>query len=206
MNQLAFYFDASGCSGCKTCQVACKDKYNSPLAVRWRRVYEVCGGDWVKSGNAWIPNIYAYNISMACNHCEDPICKDSCPNRAIIKNESGVVLINYDRCMGCRYCEWTCPYGALQFDPGKKVMTKCTFCADYLDEGKPPACVSACPMRVLDFGELDQLHQRHGTFDEQFPLPQPHFTKPALVIRPHRDGRKSGNREMKIANQEEVTS
>ncbi len=204
MNQLAFYFDASSCSGCKTCQVACKDKHNSPMAVLWRRVYEVCGGDWVRKGPAWIPNIYAYHMSMACNHCEEPICLDACPNKAIVKNSQGIVLIDYDRCMGCKYCEWTCPYGALQFDPFKKIMTKCTFCADYLEEGKPPACVSACPMRALDYGHLDELTQRHGKDNEFFPLPKEKYTKPALVITPHRDTRKAGNNELIIANKEEV--
>jgi len=204
MKQLAFYFDASGCSGCKTCQVACKDKHDSPMGVRWRRVYEVCGGDWVQRGAAWIPNIYAYQVSMACNHCEEPICRDACPNKAIVKQDDGVVLIDYDRCMGCKYCEWTCPYGALQFDNEKKVMTKCSFCADYLEEGKAPACVSACPTRVLDYGDLKELQEKHGEDNEFFPLPESRHTKPALVITPHRDTRKTGSPELKIANREEV--
>ncbi len=206
MKQLAFYFDASGCSGCKTCQVACKDKHDSPMGVRWRRVYEVCGGDWVRRGAAWIPNIYAYQVSMACNHCEEPICRDACPNKAIVKQDDGVVLIDYDRCMGCKYCEWTCPYGALQFDNDKKVMTKCSFCADYLEEGKAPACVSACPARVLDYGDLEELQKKHGEDNEFFPLPESGYTKPALVITPHRDTRKTGSRELQIANREEVKS
>ncbi len=205
MKQLAFYFDASGCSGCKTCQVACKDKYDAPMAVRWRRVYEVCGGDWIKKGQAWISNIQSYNVSMACNHCEEPVCMHSCPNKAITKNEQGIVLINYDRCMGCRYCEFTCPYGALQFDSSKKVMTKCTFCADYLEEGKPPSCVAACPMRVLDFGEKEELEARYGKNGEFFPLPEERFTKPALVVTPHNHSRKAGNTEFQIANKEEVS-
>ncbi len=204
MAQLAFYFDASACSGCKTCQVACKDKHDSPLAVRWRRVYEVCGGDWIRNGPAWVPNIQAYHVSMACNHCEDPICKTSCPNKAIIKDEKGLVLIDYDRCMGCKYCEWTCPYGALQFDSDKKVMTKCTFCADYLEEDKAPSCVSACPMRVLDFGELEELEKKYGRHREYFPLPADTYTKPAVVIKPHRDARNHDTKELTIINKEEV--
>ncbi len=204
MNQLAFHFDASACSGCKTCQVACKDKHNSPMGVRWRRVYEVCGGEWTKQGAAWVPDLKAYHISMACNHCQEPICLDACPNKAIIKNEQGVVLINYDRCMGCRYCEWTCPYGALQFDQQQKVMTKCNFCADYLEEGKAPSCVSACPMRVLGFGELEELQKLHGVNNEDFPLPKEHYTKPALIITSHNDAGEIANILLTIANKEEV--
>jgi anaerobic dimethyl sulfoxide reductase subunit B len=205
MNQLGFFFDASACSGCKTCQVACKDKHNSPLAVRWRRVYEVCGGGWKQQGEAWVQDISAYHISMACNHCQEPICMDACPNKAIIKQENGVVLIDYDRCMGCRYCEWTCPYDALQFDHKLKVMTKCSFCADYLEEGKPPSCVAACPTRALDFGELEELEKRHGINREDFPLPEEHFTNPALVIKPHRHAHKSGSKSVSIINKEEVS-
>ncbi len=202
--QWAFYFDSSFCSGCKTCQVACKDKYDLPPGARWRRVYEVCGGDWIKDGTAWIPNIYGYHMSMACNHCQEPICLNACPNNAIIKNDHGVVLINYDRCMGCKYCEWTCPYGALHFDADKKVMTKCTFCADYLEEGKPPACVSACPMRVLDYGDLEELRLKHGSVNEIFPLPENKYTSPALIVSPHKDAQKPDHRKPGIANREEV--
>ncbi len=183
--QTAFYFDASACSGCKTCQVACKDKHDSPPGVRWRRVYEVCGGEWKQQGKAWTQNLVSYNMSVACNHCEDPICLTSCPNKAITKNDQGVVLIDPDRCMGCRYCEWSCPYGALQFDKRKKVMTKCTLCHDYLGQGRLPSCVSACPMRALDIGELQALEQRHGRNRETYPFPKETYTSPAIVIKPH---------------------
>ncbi|NCU31693.1 MAG: dimethylsulfoxide reductase subunit B [Candidatus Moranbacteria bacterium] len=203
--QLAFFFDASSCSGCKTCQVACKDKNDSPMGVRWRRVYEVSGGEWTKEGNAWKQDIFSWHVSMACNHCIDPICMKSCPNKAITKNEAGLVLIDPDKCMGCRYCEWTCPYGALQFDNHRKVMTKCNFCNDYIGQGKPPSCVAACPMRALDFGDLDELKRKYGSANEVFPLPKKTFTDPALVIKPHASTRKSINNQPQIANIEELT-
>lgn len=202
--QLAFYFNSSACSGCKTCQVACKDKHNSGPGVLWRRVYEVSGGNWKKEGEAWIPNVFSYHISMACNHCLEPICMTSCPNKAIFKMENGTVLIDENKCMGCRYCEWTCPYGALQFDNTKKVMTKCTLCFDYLAKGEKPSCVTACPMRVLDIGELEDLKETYGSSGEIFPLPVEAWTKPSLVITPHRDARPSGNRDSFINNREEV--
>jgi anaerobic dimethyl sulfoxide reductase subunit B (iron-sulfur subunit) len=204
MSQLGFFFDASACSGCKTCQVACKDKNDSPMGVRWRRVYEVSGGEWVQQGPAWVQDIFSWNVSMACNHCIDPICLKSCPNKAITKNGMGVVLIDANKCMGCKYCEWTCPYGAMQFDHERKVMTKCNFCIDYLEQGKPPACVAACPMRVIDFGELDELRQRHGNENEVFPLPRKTFTDPALVVKPHLGVKKAEKHSPQIANIEEV--
>ncbi len=162
MKQIAFYFDSSACSGCKTCQVACRDKHDLGKDILWRRVYEVAGGEWKKEGQAWVPDIYSYYISMACNHCEEPVCMTSCPNNAIVKDEQGIVLIDERKCMGCRYCEWTCPYGALMYDTVKGVMTKCTMCVDYIKQGKPPACVSACPMRVLHTGDLEQLREESG--------------------------------------------
>ncbi|MFO7997974.1 MAG: DMSO/selenate family reductase complex B subunit [Bacteroidales bacterium] len=202
--QLAFFFDASSCSGCKTCQVACKDKHDAPMGVRWRRVYEVCGGAWKQQGKAWIPELFAYHMSVACNHCEDPVCAKSCPNKAIVKQDNGVVLIDPDKCMGCKYCEWTCPYGALQFDSLKKVMTKCTFCADYLEQGKPPACVSACPMRALEFGELEELERRHGKNKEIYPFPEAFHTQPAVVVKPHPTAKNIEKHKPEIANKEEV--
>jgi anaerobic dimethyl sulfoxide reductase subunit B len=144
----------------------------------------------------------SYNISMACNHCEEPICMTKCPNKAIYKNEVGLVLIDEKRCMGCQYCTWACPYGALHLDKTRGKMTKCTMCDDYIAEGKLPSCVTACPMRVLEVGDLDELRKKHGSNAESFPLPPPHFTKPALVIKKHPAAKAKVN--WKIINREEV--
>ena len=184
--QLAFYFDSSSCSGCKTCQMACRDKHDLEKGVLWRKVYEVAGGEWKKEGMAWVPDVYSYFISMGCNHCEKPICMTSCPNRAISKDEQGIVLIDSTKCMGCRYCEWTCPYGALKHDEPNGVMTKCTLCSDYILQGKSPACVAACPMRALQLIALtDQVEIAGAGSPDMYPLPDPDLTRPALVIKPH---------------------
>jgi anaerobic dimethyl sulfoxide reductase subunit B (iron-sulfur subunit) len=209
MSGLAFWFDASACSGCKACQVACKDKHDLPPGVRWRRVYEVTGGGWEPRGDAWLNTVFAYNVSMACNHCEAPICAEVCPTRAITKREDGLVLIDADRCMGCRYCEWACPYGAPQYDAAAGVMTKCTFCADEIDR-QPPACVAACPLRVLDFGTVEELEARHGPGAVPAPLPDPALTEPALLVTPHPAGEgaartaEAPDGEVRVANREEV--
>lgn len=201
--QWAFYFDSSQCSGCKTCQIACKDKHNHPVGLKWRNVYEVAGGDWESMGsNNWVSNIHSYNISMACNHCQEPICMTKCPNKAIFKNEEGIVQIDPERCMGCKYCQWACPYGALHLDKSTGKMTKCNLCIDYLAEGKLPSCVAACPMRVLNVGELSELEEKYGSSKNIFPLPSPIHTKPALVIKPHNSTEKI--QTWKIINREEV--
>lgn len=202
--QYAFYYDSSRCSGCKTCQVACKDKNNLEVGMLWRRVYEVNSGEWTKCGNAWVNNIRAYNISLSCNHCEDPICVKNCPTRAMHKRKDGIVLIYDTKCIGCRYCEWACPYGAPRYDEAKGVMSKCTFCEDYIDEGKTPACVAACPMRVLDFGELKELRKKYGSENEIFPLAVSVITNPSIVIKPHKDAFKAESDAAMINNKEEV--
>lgn len=202
--QLAFYFDASACADCKACQIACQDKNNLPAAILWRRVFQYNGGDWLPDGD--IPdlhranNVYSYSISTACMHCQNPICVDLCPAAALTKREDGIVELDEEKCIGCRYCEWACPYGAPVFDEVRNVMTKCTFCEDLLAQGENPACVDACPMRCLDFGELDELRAKYGDAGSIEPLPTADITKPALVIRPHEHSERTGQGNGEIAN------
>ena len=213
--QLAFYLDASACTGCKACQVACKDHNGLPVGLLWRRVYEVSGGGWRHEGAAWVHDVFAYHLSLACNHCERPACLEVCPAGAIRKRADGIVLIDPEKCIGCRYCAWACPYGAPQYDAATGRMTKCTFCVEEIDAGRPPACVAACPMRALDYGERAELEARHaprtgevGAVREPplppgkaaVPLPDDSLTRPALLIRPHRDAQRAGG----VANREEV--
>jgi anaerobic dimethyl sulfoxide reductase subunit B (iron-sulfur subunit) len=203
-HRYAFYFDSQACSGCKACQVACKDKHNLPLGVLWRRVYEVSGGDWLRVGQSWQQTVFAYNLSIACNHCQHPICVGVCPTGAMYQRPDGIVLIDAGRCLGCQYCSWVCPYSAPQYDPETGVMTKCDFCLDELEQGRPPACVSACPMRALDFGELGDLQARYTGVRAVSPLPDPELTQPSILIRPHPAARPAGSGEAAIGNPEEV--
>ncbi len=158
----AFTFDAAFCSGCKACQAACKDKNNLPLGVLWRRVIEVSGGAWQRKGEAWTNTVFAYNVSVACNHCLHPKCAGVCPTGAYEVREDGIVLLDTSKCMGCGYCAWACPYGAPQYNPEAGTMTKCNFCFDNLEQGLPPACVAACPLRVLDYGEVEVVPAAKG--------------------------------------------
>jgi len=200
--QLAFYFDASACGNCKACQIACQDKNDLPFYLRWRRVVSYGGGGWVSHPTApgvMVPDVFGYSVSIACNHCENPMCANVCPAAAITKRSDGVVLIDTDKCIGCRYCEWACPYGAPQFNEELGVMTKCTFCEDLLAVGGRPACVDACVMRALDFGELDELKAKYG--DQMIePLAPPEITEPALVITPHKNSQLVGHGTGKLMN------
>lgn len=207
IKQYAFYFDSSRCTGCKACQIACKDKNDLEVGQKFRRVYEIQSGDWVQSGAAWIPNLQTYNLSISCNHCEEPACTSVCPTQAMNKREDGIVSVDQSRCIGCRYCEWACPYGSPQFNDKIGKMGKCDMCKDLLAKGQPPACVAACPERALDFGELAELEAKYGSraqFSVVAPLPDPSITSPALVLKPHHSAMKANGTSLGVANPEEV--
>lgn len=204
IERYGFYIDTSACTGCKACQIACKDKNSLPVGLLYRKVVEVQGGEWLPRGEAWLTSALTYFISSACNHCEQPICVEVCPTKAMVQREDGIVIIDADRCMGCRYCEMACPYRAPQFDPRRGVMTKCDLCIDLLDAGKSPACVSACQMRVLHFGELDELRIQFGEVDDIYPLPDPDLTQPALVMTPHPEAVRTTQSGARIGNREEI--
>jgi anaerobic dimethyl sulfoxide reductase subunit B len=192
--QYAFLFDARFCSGCKACQAACKDKNNLPPGVLWRRVMEVSGGTWQQEGAAWNNNVFAYNLSIACNHCIHPKCVGICPTHALYVREDGIVILDESKCMGCGYCSWGCPYAVPQYNPEAGHMTKCNFCVDQLEQGLPPACVAACPLRVLDYQDPANLPAPTSneirlwdapSESHPFPLPAFSHTQPRLAIKQH---------------------
>lgn len=202
---LGFYFDQSACTGCKACQIACKDKYDTPEGVNYRRVIEYSGGSWLENNGAYENSAFSYYISMACNHCADPICVKVCPTTAMTRRDDGTVFVDQSKCVGCRYCEWACPYGAPQFNAATGHMAKCDLCKDYRDTGQNPACVDACPSRALDWGEVDDLKKRYGAVTAAVePLPDPKYTRPNLVIKPHRDAQPTGQGTGSIANPKEI--
>ena len=202
-NQLGFHFDANMCTGCKACQVACKDKWDLEVGVTWRRVAEFTGGDWtVNADGTFSQTVSSYYTSVACNHCEGAPCIDVCPTQAMTRREDGLVIIDEDACIGCRYCEWTCPYGAPQFSAKLGIMTKCNGCYDAVDAGLSPACVGACPSRALEFGDIEELRAKYGTLAEVAPLPEASLTRPSLVITPHRNAAPVGAGP--VANPEEI--
>ena len=154
--QYALWIDLEYCVGCNACTMACKSENNTPLGVDYNRVIEVEEGEFRDARKS--PGTRVYFIPMPCMHCGKPACLAACPVGAITKRaEDGVVLINKDKCIGCRYCAWACPYGAPQYNAEARVMEKCTLCIHRTSKGLLPACVTTCIARTRFFGELNEL-------------------------------------------------
>ena len=169
--------------------MACKDKNNLPVGVRLRRVWQYSGGTWVPDQtqhDILVPQgVFSYNPALSCMHCAEPACLRVCPTTAIYKREDGIVMINAQFCIGCRYCQWACPYGAPQFNEKTQVMVKCDLCQDLMVAGEQPPCVTICPQRALEVGELTDLQSKHGNLAMIEPMPSPNHTRPSIVITPH---------------------
>ena len=172
--QHGFYFNADNCIACHACEAACSEKNDNPAHIAFRSVGFVEGGTY--------PNYQRLNISMACNHCDDPVCLKGCPTRAYTKfAEYGAVLQDPDICFGCGYCTWVCPYNAPQLDPVKGQVSKCNMCVDRLEVGLKPACVSACLGKALDFGVIENIPEGRAQAKTEIPgFPSADITHPNI--------------------------
>ncbi|QPB43665.1 DMSO/selenate family reductase complex B subunit [Rodentibacter haemolyticus] len=205
MKQYGFYFDSERCTGCKTCELACKDYKDLGTDVNFRRIYEYTGGNWsLQPNGCWNQDVFAYYMSISCNHCADPACTKVCPTGAMHKNEDGFVIVNEAICIGCRYCHMACPYDAPQYDAKKGNMTKCDGCYSRVKTGQKPICVDACPLRALDFAPIDELRTKYGEQAAIAPLPPADITHPNLVVKPNKNARSSGDTSGFLGNPREV--
>lgn len=155
MAQIGFYYNQKMCAGCKTCQVACKDKNRLEVGPILREVHTYQIGSF--------PSVKMYHYSATCNHCDVPACKDVCPVGAIEKMDDGTVKIDMDKCIGCGSCVNACPYGVPRMDEGKGHACKCDACYDLRQAGHMPSCVESCPYRALDFGDIEELEKKYGS-------------------------------------------
>ena len=179
-HQWGFGVDATKCIGCLRCVEACKTENKVPRNAHqfrtWVERYVYLEGEKaVRIDSQQDPvniqasgsekefrfaNRYkdakvekAFFVPKLCNQCTHPACVQVCPVGATYKTEDGVVLIDHDYCIGCRYCVQACPYGARYFDEEKGVSDKCTWCYHRITKGLEPACVEVCPVGARVFGD-----------------------------------------------------
>jgi len=170
-NQVGFMHDQTKCINCKLCEKTCKETNNWEEGTQWRRVL-----------TAKERKVY---LSYSCNHCEEPACAVVCPVKAYTKRpEDGIVIHDPEKCVGCKYCMYACPYHAPQFSPATGRISKCHFCYKRQDAGDTPACVSKCPSKALTFGKVVELRKVPGGVAQLEGMPSPELTKPSLVIIP----------------------
>lgn len=192
----AMVVDLQACrkeEGCRDCIVACHRAHNVPTFEHpkdevkwiWKEPYAEAFPN--QHHDYMQPDLQHEPTLVFCNHCDDPPCTRVCPTQATWKREDGIVMMDWHRCIGCRYCIVACPYGSRSFnwrDPGpfikdvhadfptrsRGVVEKCTFCPERLARGRLPACVEACTDRCLIFGDLEDadsevrkmLRKRHA--------------------------------------------
>ncbi len=142
MTALRFRFDASRCTGCEACAVGCWMENRARMSRPWRKVLTY---------NAHRhPDLPVFHASLACHHCDRPACLEGCPAGAYAKDPAtGAVTLDADRCIGCRYCTWTCPHDAPRFSEATGTVEKCTFCPERQARGEVPACAARCPVDAL---------------------------------------------------------
>jgi Fe-S-cluster-containing dehydrogenase component len=168
MSRYGIVIDLGRCVGCDACSIACKAQNATPRGVLWNRVLKYETGIY--------PNPKLKFLPMQCMHCAEPECLRVCPTGAISKRPDGIVVIDQDKCMGCRYCGLACPYatpnyldkvcnyyegymtpyektGYLKHAPG--TSEKCDFCLERVENGLEPACVASCVGKARYFGDLD---------------------------------------------------
>ncbi len=200
--------DEERCIGCWSCAVICKSENDLPLGMWWNRILtdgEAMDTPSLERGEprmSWTP--------LACQHCENAPCVKVCPVGATYRRDDGVVMMDNERCIGCRYCMIACPYGVRAFNWGKPerpsgvetgmvpprpigTMEKCSFCVHRLAEEQVPSCVWSCPAQARIFGDLNDPSSRVSTLirdREGEVLLEELGTKPSVHFLPPR--RRSG--------------
>jgi Fe-S-cluster-containing dehydrogenase component len=185
MARYGMVIDLKSCSGCKACMTACKANHDIPFGEHEGREYYRIWPLEIELGA--YPYVIRNMTPMLCMQCQDPPCVDACPvPGAIYRREDGIVLVDQEKCDGCKLCLAACPYGALYSRADKGVVDKCTFCFEGLAEGFKPECVKACTADAMFFGDLDDAESPLSKLIKEWnaqPFEPEHGTKPSVFYR-----------------------
>ena len=148
MNQYKLVINEKACWGCRTCEVACKQELDLPVGIQLIKVVE----DGPREVDGKLEFLFRVHV---CQHCEDAPCAQVCPEEAIKRRDDGIVVLDQDKCVGCRLCVEECPYDAIAFDEDRGVAQKCNLCVERVDRGLLPACAdNVCLGHCIDFASF----------------------------------------------------
>ncbi len=145
--------DIERCTACKSCEIACAIEHSTSKNL-FAAVFEAP----LPRKRIHVEKALSLSYPSRCVHCVDPVCAKACPTGAMQRDpESGRVLVNEKKCIGCLMCSVVCPFGAISAGPSPGVAVKCDLCGSRVRAGKEPACVEACPTRALVFEEQEEI-------------------------------------------------
>jgi tetrathionate reductase subunit B len=147
LHKWAMVIDSTKCVHCHACTLACQNQNSLAPTENFNRLEEREQGIF--------PNYSKRIIPVQCQHCDNPPCVSVCPVGASYKRKDGVVMVNFETCIGCKYCILACPYSVRVVNTAEGYVHKCTFCIEFVEQGQKPACVTTCPMGVRTFGDLN---------------------------------------------------
>lgn len=164
-------FDAEKCIACRACEIACLEWNNLPgddteFSPTYTNPPYVTSRTWTTiefkelGGGDGKPPLWVF-LKIQCFHCLHPTCVEVCPTKALhVDPETGAVVWDPKKCIGCGYCEVACPFGIVKLNAEARTIDKCTFCSDRIKNGIPPACAQACPTGALFFGSYDEVRAK----------------------------------------------
>ena len=149
------YVELGKCMSCHSCEFACALEHSQSKQLA-KAIHE----DTPPVARVYVEDIEGTPVALQCRHCEDPPCVSVCPREAIEKLGPGqAVLIDEEKCTGCKFCVAACPFGMVALQEHRKLAIKCDLCPRRANEGLEPACVDACPSGALCFGTAEQLQE-----------------------------------------------
>jgi len=162
MTRYAMLIDLRRCIGCHTCSIACKVENGVSLGAFRTWVKMVERGSY--------PRVKRFFLPLGCNNCDDPVCVAICPIGATWQRDDGIVVVEEDQCIGCKFCLITCPYTMRSLDPLTQSIQKCDFCRPRIDRGEEPVCVESCLGKARIFGDLADPQSRINILLSEQPL------------------------------------